>query len=51
MSKRQIEILESGGSIEQTQCSLMHLLVKLDPLRNKEEAHDYRYFLIQIYYH
>jgi len=43
-SKRQIEILESGGSIEQNTMLFNTSTGKTRPMRNKEEAHDYRYF-------
>jgi Asp-tRNAAsn/Glu-tRNAGln amidotransferase B subunit (PET112 homolog) len=42
--KRQIEILESGGSIEQNTMLFNTSTGKTRPMRNKEEAHDYRYF-------
>ena len=43
-AKRQIEILESGGSIEQNTMLFNTSTGKTRPMRNKEEAHDYRYF-------
>ena len=43
-AKRQIEILESGGSIEQNTMLFNTTSGKTRPMRNKEEAHDYRYF-------
>tara|TARA_B100001057_G_C22743590_1_gene908807 strand:- start:442 stop:1350 length:909 start_codon:yes stop_codon:yes gene_type:complete len=43
-SKRQIEILEAGGSIEQNTMLFNTSTGKTRPMRNKEEAHDYRYF-------
>ena len=43
-AKRQIEILESGGSIEQNTMLSNTSTGKTRPMRNKEEAHDYRYF-------
>ena len=43
-TKRQIEILESGGSIEQNTMLFNSNTGKTRPMRNKEEAHDYRYF-------
>ena len=43
-AKRQIEILESGGSIEQNTLLFNTSTGKTRPMRNKEEAHDYRYF-------
>ncbi len=43
-TKRQIEILESGGSIEQSTMLFNEATGKTRPMRSKEEAHDYRYF-------
>ena len=43
-SRRQIEILESGGSIEQNTMLFNTNTGKTRPMRSKEEAHDYRYF-------
>jgi len=43
-AKRQIEILESGGVIEQNTMLFNTSTGKTRPMRNKEEAHDYRYF-------
>ncbi len=43
-AKRQIEILESGGYIEQNTMLFNTSTGKTRPMRNKEEAHDYRYF-------
>ena len=43
-AKRQIEILESGGSIDQNTMLFNTSTGKTRPMRNKEEAHDYRYF-------
>ena len=43
-AKRQIEVLESGGSIEQNTMLFNTSSGKTRPMRNKEEAHDYRYF-------
>ena len=43
-AKRQIEILESGGLIEQNTMLFNTNTGKTRPMRNKEEAHDYRYF-------
>ena len=42
--KRQIEVLEEGGSIEQNTLLFNTLTGKTKPMRSKEEAHDYRYF-------
>ncbi len=43
-AKRQVEILESGGSIEQNTMLFNTSSGKTSPMRSKEEAHDYRYF-------
>ena len=43
-AKRQIEVLESGGLIEQNTMLFNTSSGKTRPMRNKEEAHDYRYF-------
>ena len=43
-TKRQIGILEEGGTIEQNTLLFDSLIGKTRPMRNKEEAHDYRYF-------
>ena len=43
-AKRQIEILEGGGSIEQNTLLFNTATGKTRPMRSKEEAHDYRYF-------
>ena len=43
-SKRQIEILESGGKIDQNTLLFDTETGKTRPMRSKEEAHDYRYF-------
>ena len=42
--KRQIEILEAGGVIEQNTLLFNTSTGKTRPMRSKEEAHDYRYF-------
>ena len=42
--KRQIEVLEEGGSIEQNTLLFNTSTGKTKPMRSKEEAHDYRYF-------
>jgi len=42
--KRQIEILEEGGVIEQNTLLFNTSTGKTKPMRSKEEAHDYRYF-------
>jgi aspartyl-tRNA(Asn)/glutamyl-tRNA(Gln) amidotransferase subunit B len=41
---RQIEILESGGKIEQETRLFDPIKGETRPMRTKEEAHDYRYF-------
>ena len=43
-AKRQIDILESGGAITQNTMLFNTSTGKTRPMRNKEEAHDYRYF-------
>ncbi len=43
-SKRQIEVLEAGGVIEQETRRWDDMAGKSFPLRSKEDAHDYRYF-------
>ena len=43
-AKRQIEILEEGGIIEQNTLLFNTSNGKTRPMRSKEEAHDYRYF-------
>jgi len=43
-AKRQIGILEEEGEIEQNTLLFDSLIGKTRPMRNKEEAHDYRYF-------
>jgi len=42
--KRQIEVLEEGGVIEQNTLLFNTSTGKTRPMRSKEEAHDYRYF-------
>ena len=43
-AKRQIDIIENGGTIEQNTLLFNHKTGKTRPMRSKEEAHDYRYF-------
>tara|TARA_Y100000590_G_scaffold258557_1_gene290216 strand:+ start:107 stop:1573 length:1467 start_codon:yes stop_codon:yes gene_type:complete len=43
-SKRQINILEEGGVIQQNTLLFDTVSGKTRPMRSKEEAHDYRYF-------
>ena len=43
-AKRQIEIIEEGGEIEQNTLLFDTQTGKTRPMRSKEEAHDYRYF-------
>jgi aspartyl-tRNA(Asn)/glutamyl-tRNA(Gln) amidotransferase subunit B len=43
-ARRQIEVLEAGGSIEQETRLFDAVRGETRPMRTKEEAHDYRYF-------
>ena len=43
-AKRQIDIIENGGLIEQNTLLFNTQTGKTRPMRSKEEAHDYRYF-------
>jgi aspartyl-tRNA(Asn)/glutamyl-tRNA(Gln) amidotransferase subunit B len=43
-ARRQIEVLEAGGTIEQETRLFDALKGETRPMRTKEEAHDYRYF-------
>ncbi|PPR42883.1 MAG: Aspartyl/glutamyl-tRNA(Asn/Gln) amidotransferase subunit B, partial [Alphaproteobacteria bacterium MarineAlpha5_Bin11] len=43
-SRRQIKIIEEGGQIEQNTMLFDSNTGTTRPMRNKEEAHDYRYF-------
>ena len=43
-SKRQIDVLENGGTITQQTLRFDEKLLKTFPLRSKEEAKDYKYF-------
>ncbi|MDC6448257.1 Asp-tRNA(Asn)/Glu-tRNA(Gln) amidotransferase subunit GatB [Alphaproteobacteria bacterium] len=43
-AKRQVDILEEGGVIEQNTLLFNTSSGKTKPMRSKEEAHDYRYF-------
>ncbi len=43
-ARRQIEVLEAGGAIEQETRLFDSAKGETRPLRTKEEAHDYRYF-------
>jgi len=43
-SRRQIDVLESGGKISQETLLFDTKLGETRPMRSKEEAHDYRYF-------
>ena len=43
-AKRQIDIIETGGTIEQNTLLFNPKTGKTRPMRSKEEAHDYRYF-------
>lgn len=42
--KRQIDLLESGGKVEQQTLNFDPVTGVTAPLRSKEDAHDYRYF-------
>ena len=42
--KRQIDIMESGGSVQQNTLNFDSATGTTSPLRSKEDAHDYRYF-------
>ena len=42
--KRQIDLLESGGKVEQQTLNFDPATGVTTPLRSKEDAHDYRYF-------
>lgn len=42
--KRQIDLLESGGKVEQQTLNFDPATGVTSPLRSKEDAHDYRYF-------
>jgi len=43
-TKRQIDLLESGGQVTQQTLNFDPETGTTSPLRNKEDAHDYRYF-------
>ncbi len=43
-SKRQIDVIEKGGTIDQNTLLFDTNSGKTKPMRSKEEAHDYRYF-------
>ena len=43
-TKRQIDLLEAGGKIAQQTLNFDPETGRTSPLRNKEDAHDYRYF-------
>lgn len=43
-SRRQIDVLESGGKISQETLLFDTKIGETRPMRSKEEAHDYRYF-------
>ena len=42
--KRQIDLLEQGGSVQQETLNFDPETGRTSPLRSKEDAHDYRYF-------
>ncbi len=41
---RQVELVESGGAVEQQTMLFNAASGKISPMRSKEESHDYRYF-------
>jgi aspartyl-tRNA(Asn)/glutamyl-tRNA(Gln) amidotransferase subunit B len=43
-SRRQIDVLEAGGTIQQQTLLFDNKTGETRPMRSKEEAHDYRYF-------
>jgi aspartyl-tRNA(Asn)/glutamyl-tRNA(Gln) amidotransferase subunit B len=43
-ARRQVDVLESGGTIKQQTLLFDAKLGETRPMRSKEEAHDYRYF-------
>ena len=43
-ARRQIDVLEDGGTIKQQTLLFDPKTGKTAPMRSKEEAHDYRYF-------
>ena len=43
-SRRQIQLIEEGGIVEQNTLLFNSQTGKTKPMRSKEEAHDYRYF-------
>ncbi len=43
-SKRQIDLIESGGQVAQQTLNFDPVSGETSPLRDKEDAHDYRYF-------
>ncbi len=43
-ARRQVDVLESGGTIRQNTLLFDTKLGETRPMRSKEEAHDYRYF-------
>ncbi len=43
-ARRQVEIIEGGGTIKQETRQFDNRLAETRPMRSKEEAHDYRYF-------
>jgi len=42
--KRQIDLIEAGGEVQQNTLNFDPVTGKTSPLRSKENAHDYRYF-------
>ncbi len=43
-TKRQIDLIEKGGVVQQNTLNFDPITGKTSPLRSKENAHDYRYF-------
>src|SRR6185436_6161357 len=43
-ARRQIDVIESGGTIKQETRLFDSRISETRPMRSKEEAHDYRYF-------
>ena len=43
-SRRQVQLIEEGGTVEQNTLLFNVQTGKTKPMRSKEEAHDYRYF-------
>ncbi|QDH14176.1 Asp-tRNA(Asn)/Glu-tRNA(Gln) amidotransferase subunit GatB [Formicincola oecophyllae] len=43
-ARRQVEVWEAGGTVDQQTLAFDHVKNETRPLRSKEDAHDYRYF-------